>query len=164
MEKIEFIKSLAEIINNKLFLTDSTQNLEEEIAKNCHLISIDKKLASEIQPKELLDILKKVRENRLSQLNQSNLKANLKYYSWFDEQACQLRFNIINSNHPSLPFGAKINIVDNESVIVKAFIASNYHDGIPWEDFNKLETDIDNTEEKESGFILDVYLKELMKK
>ena len=64
---------------------------------------------------------------------------NLIYYLWFDEQAGQLRFNFINSNHDKLPFGCKLVFVDSEKEIIDDFLNSNYLDGIHWSEFKVVD-------------------------
>ena len=87
---------------------------------------------------------------------------NLIYYLWFDEQAGQLRFNFINSNHDKLPFGCKLVFVDSEKEIIDDFLNSNYLDGIPWSEFKVVDkTKQENVaaveEENLETFTLKVY-------
>ena len=96
------------------------------------------------------------------QLQQSDVDINLLYYLWFDEQAGQLRFNFINSNHDKLPFRCKLVFVDSEKEIIDDFLNSNYLDGIPWSEFKVVDkTKQENVaaveEENLETFTLKVY-------
>ena len=163
MTKNEYLNSLEEIVTDKIFITNNITELKEEIYNNCWHISADSKLTSQLKMEDFQSILKRIKENRLQQLNQSKINIDLIYYSWFDEQACQLRFNLINSNHKQLPFNLNnIQIIDNEVEIIDAFLNSNYHNGIPFEELQDVSTE-DDLEEEIPIIPIKVY-KEILKK
>ena len=114
MTKQEFFKDIQNIKSDKLLITDSVDNVNEEIQNNCWSISINDELSKEISVDELADFLKEVKKDRQQQLRRSNSKVGLIYYVWVDSQAGQLRFNFINSNHDKLPFGSRQNLVTME--------------------------------------------------
>lgn len=157
MGKDEFLSSLEEIITDQLFLTESTDLLNEEIAENCHCIGLSSKLAKQVQGTNLMEVLQKVRANRTLQLKASSISTHLIYYSWFDEQAAQLRFNLINGNHKALPFGAEIQLIEDESYIVDAFLTSSHHEGISWEDLKDVDLASVEKETSKPEYRLKVY-------
>ncbi|MBF9222190.1 hypothetical protein [Hymenobacter ruricola] len=150
--KQHFFDIFKEIEHSSLFLTDRADQLKEEIQANCIQLSVPAGL--QIESDELIDFLKRVRSNRQAQLQNSDLKTDLIYYLWHDEQAGQLRFNFINSSHLKLPFGAAVSLVGNEAEIVDHFLISNYSQGVAWEDFNAISEAV---EELTVTFTLKVY-------
>jgi len=130
-EKEKFFDDLREFESSELFLTNSTDLIREEIKHNCVLVSMSSNAAKQASTSDFISFLDRVKVNRRQQLQQSSLNIDLIYYLWFDEQAGQLRFNFINSNHDKLPFGCKIFFVESEKQIIDEFLDSNYLDGIP---------------------------------
>lgn len=131
-DKDLYFESLAEIKQLPLFLSDTTDQLSQEIQANCVYLSVPGSLQIEVP--ELLAFLQEVKHDRQLQLQSSGLKINLLYYIWHDEIAGQLRFNFINSLHQKLPFGCNISLVDNEMEIITDFLHSNYLQGIVWQE------------------------------
>jgi hypothetical protein len=132
-DKQQFFDSLKEIEQFSLFLTDSADQLDEEIQTNCIQLSIPSEL--QITGREIIEFLNRVKLNRQAQLQNSSLKNGLIHYLWHDEQAGQLRFNFISVAHQKLPFGCAIFLVESEEEIVADFLSSNYLQGISWEEF-----------------------------
>jgi hypothetical protein len=171
MTKAEYIESFEEIVNDELFLTSDVELLDKEILNNCWSISLSQEIANQLTEEELLILLKRIKANRLEQLNKSDLKIDLIFYTWFDEQASQLRFNLINSNHKKLPFGAGVSFVKFENEIIQDFLNSNYHDGFPLDEFEVIydgsEDDVskidDFSEVNDLEYLVKVY-KEVLKK
>jgi hypothetical protein len=122
MTKQEFFKDIEDIKSDKLLITDSVDNLNEEIKNNCWSIQFDDELSMEFSVDELADFLKEVKTNRRKQLKQSKIKVGLIYYVWVDGQAGQLRFNFINSNHEKLPFRSQLTFVTKEDEILTDYL------------------------------------------
>ncbi len=143
----EFDQVLREIIDGPILITDSTESIQDEIFHNFRAISISGGLASKINLSSLANALKEHRDRVKLQLSQSRIDIDMIYYSWFDDQACQLRFNVINSNHKRLPFSAPIELADGEEQIIRRFLASEYHDGIPMTELrDKIATEPESVE------------------
>ncbi|WP_210190653.1 hypothetical protein [Paenibacillus uliginis] len=70
------------------------------------------------------------------------------FYLWFDQLACQIRFNLISVLHKKLPFQCDVEIVEHMDDIILTFLNSPFHDGIPIEGYN------DNIEEEFKPYIL----------
>ena len=128
MTKQEFFKTIEDIKSDKLLITDSVDNLNEEIQNNCWSISINDELSKEISVDELANFLKEVKKDRQEQLRHSNSKAGLVYYVWVDGQAGQLRFNFINSNHGKLPFGSQLTFATIEKEILTDYLTRRNSD------------------------------------
>ncbi len=122
MTKQEFFKDIEVIKSDKLFLTDSIDHVNEEIKHNCWSISINDELSKEFSVDELSNFLKEVKTDRREQLRRSKSKVGLIYYVWVDEQAGQLRFNFINSNHDKLPFRSQLTLVTTENEILTDYL------------------------------------------
>jgi hypothetical protein len=129
MTKEEFFREIEEIKSDKLFITDSLDNIDEEIKNNCWSISISDEIANECTIEELKSFLKDVKADRRKQLRKANDQVGLIYYVWFDEQAGQLRFNFINAKHNKLPFRAPLTFVDKEEVILSNYLNRQQADG-----------------------------------
>jgi|SRR6185436_4009318 len=160
-EKEKYFDSLREFETTELFLTNTTDLVNDEIENNCVLISISAELAKQTSSTDFITFLNRVKTNRRQQLQESSLDVNLIYYLWFDEQAGHLRFNFINSNHDKLPFGCELVFVNNEKEILDSFLNSNYLEGIPWNELETIDTTQQSnkiTEDKtEETFTLNVY-------
>jgi hypothetical protein len=122
MTKDEFFQEIESIKSDQLLITDSVNNIKEEIAENCWSISMTDEIAANCSPDELSKFLRDVKEDRRRQLIQSNSGVGLIYYIWVDEMAGQLRFNFINSNHNKLPFWAALIFVDTEHDILSDYL------------------------------------------
>ena len=70
MTKQEFFKEVEDIKSDKLLITDSVDNVNEEIKNNCWAISINDELTKEISVDELATFLKEVKNDRQQQLRQ----------------------------------------------------------------------------------------------
>jgi hypothetical protein len=123
MTKEELFKDIEEIKSDKLFITDSVDNIDEEVRSNCWSISIPDEVSVECIVDELKNFLKEVKADRREQLRKANSKVGLIYYVWIDEQAGQLRFNFINSNHNKLPFSASLAFVAKEGEILSEYLS-----------------------------------------
>jgi hypothetical protein len=167
--KTDFFNDLSNQISESLYLTDKTDEVNEEINNNHWILSFPEVMVSQSTTNDFLEFLQKVKDNSKFQLDKSQLDVDLIFYLWFDEMVGQLSFNFINSNHEKLPFSCKLKYTEKPEEIVDQYLKSKYHEGIPW---NELET-IKKSEqiakedrlEKEiqDNFVLRVY-KEKIKK
>ncbi len=164
MSKEEYFNHYESYITEKIFLTDETSQVENEIYENMLSFSISKKNLAELKVTDFKRFLSRIKENRKSQLNVSQTISDIIYYIWHDEMAGQLRVNFINSYHSDLPFGADLEFTSNEVDIIDEFLNSEYLSEITWD---KLSDDTEDPENKErteiSDFKLKVY-KEIIKK
>ena len=158
MNKQEYFEDLKEIITDKIYIGNSVIELDEEIRNNEWLISMSQELCEITKKEDFLEFFEAVIENRKEQVLNSNKNHGIVFYLWFDEQACQLRFNLISDFHKELPFGCKLKIIDNPDEIIEDFLNVNYHNGIPLEDFVDVTEENDNNKEiEETEYVLKVY-------
>jgi len=156
MSKEEYFKQYESYIEQKIFLTDETSQVENEIYENMLSFTISKKYLAKLKVTDFINFLSRIKENRKSQINVSQTISNLIYYVWFDEMAGQLRLNFINSNHSELPFGANLEFTSNEVEIIDEFLHSEYLNEITWD---KLFDDTVDQQYKKSTEIIDFKLK-----
>jgi len=165
MTKEEYIISLEEIVRGELFLTNDVELQDKEISNNCWSISASQEIVDQLFLEDLEILFSRVKTNRLKQLNQSELDVGLIFYMWYDEQASQIRFNLINSNHKNLPFGVTVKLVKTQKEIIQDYLKSKYHDGIPLSELEEIKVDseedvIENDKNKNA---LNVYRELLIK-
>ncbi|KRE50589.1 hypothetical protein [Paenibacillus sp. Soil522] len=134
MNKEEFLKELDEIVEDKMFIGNGIEDLEEEISQNTWSISMSQQLANEFTVIEMRNFFCKVISNRGEQIGKSNCKNGMIFYVWFDWLSGRLRFNLITDIHTKLPFKCKIERLENIDSVINEFLTYPYHDGIPFEE------------------------------
>lgn len=78
------------------------------------------------------------------------------FYAWVDEQAGQLRCSFCRGQSTAdLPFGARLQVVDDPALIAQQALASAFASGIPWGALRDAPT---TEEEEESEFVLTVFV------
>ena len=167
--KTDFFNDLSSHISEPMYLTDKTDEVNEEIKHNHWVLTVPSDIVAQTTTADFLEFIQKVKDNYKSQLDKSPLDIDLTFYLWFEEPG-ELCFNFINSNHDTLPFGCKLKYTDRPEEIVDEYLKSKYHDQvIPWNEFQTVETPEEIAEsnrlEKElhENFVLTVY-KETIKK
>lgn len=164
--KIDYFNDLLSQISEPIYLTDKTDEINEEIKYNHWQLTFPIWIASQMTATDFLEFIQKVKDGYKKQLSDSKIEIDLIFYMWFDEMAGQLRFNFINSNHDKLPFGCKLKYTQEPEEIINQFLNSKYLDGIP---LNELETIVtqEETEGVEKGlkkdFVLSVYQEKITK-
>ncbi len=138
--KTDFFNNLSKQISEPLYLTDKTDEINEEINHNHWSFSAPTDIISQATTTDFLEFIQKIKDNYKNQLDKSQLDIDLIFYMWFDEMAGQLRFNFINSNHGKLPFVCKLKNIDRPEEIIDKYLKSQYHDGIPWYELEMIET------------------------
>lgn len=146
MKREEYLTSLEDIVHDSIYLTGRTDELKHEIQTNHWSIGIDSNTAKSVELPDLVNFLKRVKENRAEQLELSTIETELIFYLWLDEKAGNLNFNFINSNHQNLPFNSKIELVNKEVLIVEEFLFSKYNDGIEWSELQDLNDSSEGTD------------------
>lgn len=138
MTKTEFFDSCIDIVSDKLYFGIKEDDLNEEISNNMWCLSIPEEIKKECTIEDLNNLFIKITNNRKSQVIKKN--HSMKFYLWYDEQAFQLRFNIISSYHQKLPFGIDYVIINNINKIFDNFLIrdKNY---ISCDEYNDIEFD-----------------------
>jgi hypothetical protein len=158
MNKIEYFESLNEIVDDKVFIGMSLEDLKTEISINMWGIGILREIVETVSVSDFIVFFEKVLANRQQQLNTSSSNHGMSFYAWVDHQAGQLRFNLISDLHSRLPFGSDIEMTNRLEPIIEEFLSSPFLEGTPVDD------SIDYRERTAEGsFVQKVYLKCLSK-
>jgi hypothetical protein len=167
--KTDFFNDLSSHISEPIYLTDKTDEVNEEIKHNHWVLEAPSDIVAQTTTAEFLEFIQKVKDNYKSQLDKSSLNIDLTFYLWFEEPG-ELCFNFINSNHDRLPFGCKLKYTDRPEEIVAEYLKSKYHDQvILWDELQTVETPEEMAEadrqEKElhDNFVLTVYQEKITK-
>ena len=118
----EYLDEVYALAKVGIYITNKTDNLNKEIEENCIKIGVQEEFVENIDPLTFSIFLSSVKQNAKAQLSKSNLNVNLIFYTWLDEQAGQLRYNFINSNHEKIPFVAELNFVDDAWIVCNAWV------------------------------------------
>ncbi|WP_274362306.1 hypothetical protein [Paenibacillus thermotolerans] len=160
LKKIEFLRELEEIIEDRIFIGNAVDKLKDEITNNCWSISMSQELAGEFAVQDLQSIFEKILQNRIEQAAGSDCSHGMIFYVWFEWQSARLRFNLISDIHAKLPFGGKYNVIENIEPIIREFLSFPYHDGIP---SIEAEEEVDDLEAEKEIKPFDVYVVNLPK-
>lgn len=159
--KISALDELNLIINNRLCISGIQS---EEIDQNMWCVELENDFISSITVEQLKDFLDSLIEKKGQQLNCVGIKKNIIFYMWFDQQALQLRFNVITGNVKSLPFTPKVQLFNFPDFILNDFIdtvknVSRFGGEVEFFDSND-ENGWDEDESKDE-YVLNVFVKEL---
>ena len=167
--KADFFNDLSSHMSEPIYLTDKTDEVNEEIKHNHWVLTAPSDIVAQTTTAEFLEFIQKVKDNYKSQLDKSPLDIDLTFYLWFEEPG-ELCFNFINSNHDTLPFGCKLKYTDRPEEVVEQYLKSKYHDQVVlWDELETVETPEEIAEadrlEKElhDNFVLRVYQEKIKK-
>jgi len=167
--KTYFFNDLSSQISEPIYLTDKTDEVNEEIKYNHWVLTVPSDIIAQTTTADFLEFIQKVKDNYKNQLDKSSLNIDLTFYLWFEEPG-ELCFNFINSNHYNLPFGCKLQYTERPEEIVEQYLKSKYHDQVVlWDELETVETPEEIAEsnrlEKElhDNFILTVYQEKIKK-
>jgi hypothetical protein len=132
----------------------------EEICQNMWCISLGEKFIENITLEKLENFIDQLIENRVQQLKSINFFEHAVFYMWFDQQALQLRFNIITGDGASLPFGCKLKLHSTSKFILTNLIVAVKRSACFGDDVEFLDSE-DDEDEDEEEYILDVFVKKL---
>lgn len=135
-----FAEWLEEVASDPLMVNKSEEGLLFECRENLWTFAISQSQVEAITVEDVLYFLSAVMQARERQIKARPEPINpMIFYCWFDDQASQLRFSLVSTSHNRLPFGAIVEETDNFAQIVKLFLSSRYHNGIPLEEFKVVE-------------------------
>src|SRR3989304_8763542 len=148
------------IMNDPLYLSGDRS---EEIYHNMWCISLEEDFIERVKIEQLEHFAKSVIINRVQQLKYISYDKNAVFYMWFDQQALQLRFNIIPGDVKALPFSCKVSLINSYQPILNNFIStireiSQCGDQVEFLDMQDENWDEDENEEE---YVLDVFVKTL---
>lgn len=159
--KISSLDELNLIINDTLCISGIQS---EEINQNMWCVGLEGDFISSITVEQLKIFLDSLIEKKEQQVNCVGVKKNIIFYMWFDQQALQLRFNVITGNTKSLPFKSKVQLFNIPDFILNDFIdtvrnVSRFGDEVEFFDNN--DENRWDEDEDEDEYILNVFVKEL---
>ena len=111
------------IIQDNIFLSGNTKSIQKETYENMWEITFDKQFIAQISIEDLNAFLKKLLQNRSEQMKTRFSHNYATFYFWFDEQALQLRFNILSGKNIKLPFECKLKIEQTVDPIFIHFLS-----------------------------------------
>ena len=158
--KISELNQLDPIVSDQLCLSGVQS---EEIYHNMWCIVLESDLIKQVKIEQLKDFVDRLVENREQQVRRIDIHKNVVLYMWFDQQALQLRFNIITGDEKTLPFGCKVQLVNVVDPILNNFVnivreVAQHGDQVQFFDKNG----VDNwDEDDEEEYVLDVFVKKL---
>lgn len=159
-----FLDHLAEVIQDEITVAGAHADLLLEARSNQWSFSMTQEQASRILPHQIIDFITQIMAVREEAIVQRYGSAHpMIFYTWFDDQAVQLRFSLVSAQHTVLPFKCRIRRVTDLTPIVEQFLQSPYHDGLtdteiePTRDESRQDTE----ETQESHSVLDVWTVQL---
>jgi len=161
---INELSDLEFIIEEPVYITGQPSLMKKEIYRNTWAITFKDELISNLKIQNLIErFLSALLNNRTSQLFSIDPKLEAIFYIWFDAQALHLCFNFISNCHASLPFRAKLNILESYEPILNNFITVSRRvmtEGRFFEIYepDEFPYDDDEIDEIEKKFVLDVYM------
>lgn len=153
------MQAFEKIIESPIFIACDKELLDEEISTNMWALSFDETTIKHVSEDKLLEFINNFLNRKKQQLSELNVSCSAIFYMWFDEMACQLRFNLISGLNKRLPFGCQLNIVDSPNSILTHFLESQCNQEIAWNELEEINDDYDNA--KENTFILNVFVKKI---
>lgn len=157
-------KDFDEILEELVIITKNNFTAAKFEYSDMWCLSFSPEFFKELGYDKLVSFFKILIETRDIQLKASAFNEPVTFYLWFDEQALQLRFNIIPGEDASLPFGCTVNKVDSIEPILNKFF-SIINDVLEGKDFFEVydAQDIEDIDDDESpkNYVLDVYVQTL---
>lgn len=155
--KINKLSDLKEVIDTSIYISRSSL-IDEEIYHNMWGLTFSDKLIQKIKLQDLIEFLSLLLKKRTQQVLEKEYSIPVIFYLWYDQQASQLRFNIISGDNTALPFGCKLNITNSPELILEKFYTTELKfiiegDVIEYFEPGKAPNDDDDYE----NFVLDVY-------
>lgn len=157
-------KDFDEILEEAFVITNNNFTCATFEYPDMWCLSFTPEFFKELGHDKLVSFFKILIETREIQLKATDFKKALTFYLWFDEQALQLRFNIISGEDASLPFGCTINKVDSMKPIFNDFFSTinDVLDGkLYFEVYDPSEDDDDDAYEVKN-YVLNVYTQVLL--
>jgi hypothetical protein len=150
------LKDLATILNHEFLITGDVHAHTLETESNMWLISLGAN--AHVAEQDLLEFVTLLHSTIRQQLVTSNLRGAVTFYMWFDEQAGQLRFNVISGHIEKLPFGCIVQKVSDPTSIIHACLSSPYLHGIPEDETEDISFDEDRNDDDAIEYVLPVYV------
>lgn len=152
---------LQSVINSAVLITGDKMLHNEETAINMWCLSIDPSSIKNFLIKDFIAFVSSLLKKRTEQIIDLGIVHPAVFYMWFDEMACQLRFNIVSDFNQNLPFRCQLKIVSSPQSVLEDFLTSHYHAGIPWDELKESANSEDDIDQDEVPFVLKVFVTHL---
>ena len=146
---------LIKIINKSIYISAF---MDEEIYANMWALTFSVKVIKGLKIEDLKEFLNKLIEKRSLQLSLIDAKLKATFYLWFDQQALQLRFNLICDRSDNLPFSCMINQLKDPNLILQNFIVTTKRAFFEHEVFEVIDLGSADEDDEENTYELDVYV------
>ena len=134
-----------------------------ESGENMWSFSLTPEQAAALVPEQVETFVRDVLAAR-SQKLAATARGPMLFYCWHDEMAAQLRFSLVSKGDGGLPFGCEVERVESLSEIVRPFLSSRYHGGIPWSEFRDIsdlsESELEQLDQQDQKYTLKVWAQE----
>ena len=144
-----FQEWLSEVVADKIVIALDEINTEAEA--NMWSFSLTSEEAAAIAPDQVEMFIREVAEARSEQIEALD-SGSMLFYCWHDEMAAQLRFSLVSTSHATLPFRCPIERVADLGLVVRDFLSSTYHAGVPPSEFEIVthpsQTELDQIDEE----------------
>jgi hypothetical protein len=115
--KADYLKTLDEYIQERIFITETDQELRKEIEVNYWGIGGAKAQIRSLTKGEWREYMERLIADRQKQLDDSKVTTDMIFYCYHDQQSGHLCFNIISAAHHSLPFRARYEAYSLDHII-----------------------------------------------
>jgi len=126
----DLITLFEDVITDTMFIGSSRDDLAKEIRTNMWGIALSDEQCELLTTSDLLDLVARITKTRQQQLDQANGDHGMVFYLWCDQQALQLRFNLISDVHEHLPFACQLNLVTTPEPILDRYLRMPSHEEI----------------------------------
>lgn len=120
VEKNAELQNLLEI---EIFLIDKKELSQKEICTNVYGFDCTELFLKNVTVEYLQKFVKNLVNNRRQQVEALHHQPGAIFYLWYDEQALQIRYNILSGKNRPLPFAcSKIEILDSPDTILQRYL------------------------------------------
>lgn len=159
---INTLADLPFVLNDSILVTGDQSAVQEEIYHNMWALTFSDELIMAITIEDLQMFFADLARNRSTQAHAQNPAMPVALYLWFDEQALQLRFNILSGVDRILPFGCTVNLVSSPTSVFENFITTTrciVTEGDVVELFEPGDVGFDDDDDEDpKKYVLDVYV------
>ena len=146
------------ILDESFVLTGALDEHKYETEHNMWAMGFAHTQALSITEHDLITFFGLLHTRIQRQLRDSGNKFCVTLYVWFDEQAGQLRFNVISGRVVKLPFGCIVKPVSDSALIIQSFLSSPYLHGIPEDEVEDISFGHDRNDDDTIEYVLPVYV------
>jgi hypothetical protein len=151
-------QDLTHILDESFLLTGALHDHKCETEHNMWTLAFTDPNTLSITENDLITFFRLLHTRIQKQLNDSNSSFPVTLYLWFDEQAGQLRFNVISGHIEKLPFGCTVQKVSDPASIIETCLSSPYLHGISEDEAEDISFDEDRDDDDTIEYVLFVYV------